>query len=366
MGSARHEVTTMSRRGFLLGAAAVALSGCLPDPTPSFGWGAWCNPEPGTNADEIPAPILAAYRDVAEEYGIPWTLLAGVGWIESRHTPDVRGPALDGGPGIRAIPATPYGVSLHGDGQWERAVGMMQFLPSTFAIYRDRGIVSDPYNPRDSVTAAAAYLVDGGAPGDMRGALLRYNNSAQYVQDVLDAAARYDADGATPVDCALPQNIDLTGVTGSAATIAGLAASGRIVLDDRNRRDIVHPSMDPRVLAIMEAIAAQHSFAVSVIKEGHYMCIGGGDGPCGPRGVSNHWYYRAVDIYMLDGVNVSTANQDARRLVHWLHDLTGPLRPDEVGGPFTDLTASPGWFSDANHQRHLHIGWNETPREQAA
>jgi len=355
---------TISRRGFLVGAGSLLLAGCLPDgPDPST-WGSWCSPEPSAAAGEIPAPLLDTYQQVGAEYGLPWSLLAAIGYIESRHTPDAIGPPLDGGPNVRAIPASAYGIGLHGDRRWERAVGMMQFLPGTFATYRDRGIVEDPRDPADAVTAAAAYLTDSGAPEDLRGALLRYNNSTKYVQDVLDAAARYDVDGAIPTDCAMPHYVDLADLSADPAAIIAAAEAGHIGLDDRNRRDVLHPSTDPRVLAIMALIGQQHSFDVSVMREGHYKCIGGGNGTCGPRGVSNHWYGRAVDIHTLDGVRVSRSNQAAHALVGQLHDMAGPLRPDEVGGPFGTYTSSPGWFTDANHQGHLHIGWNEQPREQ--
>lgn len=345
---------SLSRRQLLLGGLGLAVAACVPEGgRPELA--GWCDPDPSQDAGRIPTAALAAYRTAAETFGLPWSLLAGIGWIESRHTPDAIGPPLDGGPGIRAIPATPYGTSLHGDARWERAVGMMQFLPGTFATYRDRGIVDDPRDPVDAVTAAAAYLVDSGAPEDVRGALLAYNHSTQYVDDVLAAAAGYDADGATPVDCTATPVADVDGA--DPTDVLTLADEGRIVLTDRERRDLVHPQMDPRVVAIMVAIAQQHPYAVSVIRTGHSRCVGGGN-TCSPNRVSNHWEYRAVDIYSLDGTRVDRGHSTARRLVGWLHDLDGPLRPGEVGSPFTDWTATPGWFTDAAHQGHLHVGYD--------
>jgi len=360
---------TISRRQFLTFAAAGLVTACAPA-VPDLGLGRACAPGASPEAGDIPPQVLAEYQRVGAETGIPWTLLAGIGHIESGHDPDPKlvGPELDGAPGVMAIPATSYGTSLHGNDRWEQAVGMMQFLPSTARPYVESGLVDDPRDFRDSVTLAGAYLLEVGVLANERSALLRYNNSQQYVDDVLAAAERYADGGAQAVDCS-QQLIDTAGVTGSASAVLGLAEAGRITLDDRNISDVRNPALDSRVLAIMEAIAARHAFAVSVIKTGHYKCIGGGNGgasgTCGPRGVSNHWEWRAVDIWQLDGVGVSRTNRDARAIVQWLDGMSGPLRPDEVGGPFADLTGSPGWFHDSNHLRHLHIGWNVVPRAVA-
>jgi hypothetical protein len=285
MAGRRREQTTISRRGLLLGAGSLLLAGCLPDQLASP-IGAWCDPEPSDDVDEIPTAALDAYRAAAAEFGLPWSLLAGIGWIESRHTPSAIGPALDGGPGIRAIPATPYGTSLHGDPRWERAVGMMQFLPGTFRHYRDAGIAHDPRNPHDAVAAAAAYLVDSGAPDDIRAALLAYNHSTRCVDDVLQTAARYDANGGTPVDCHAPDRVDYGDLDARPETVLALADDGRIGLTGRERRDLVHPRMDPRVIAIMVAVAQQHPYAVSVLRTGHSRCVGGGS-TCPTNRVSN-------------------------------------------------------------------------------
>jgi len=361
---------TISRRQFLTFAGAGLLAACAPN-VPDLGLGGGCSPNASEAASAIPPEALAAYQRVGAQTGIPWTLLAGIGHIESGHSTgrSVFGPELDGGPGIRAIPATPYGTSLHGNARWEQAVGMMQFLPSTARPYVERGLVSDPRDYQDSVALAGAYLIDVGVLENERAALLRYNNSQQYVDDVIAAAESYADGGAQAVDCSQTA-IQTAGVTGSAAAVLAHAEAGRMLLDERNLSDVRNPALDSRVLAIMEALLGQlgrgGSFAVSVIKTGHYKCIGGGNGgangQCGPRGVSNHWEWRAVDVWQLNGERVSADNGTARGIVQWLDAMRGPLRPDEVGGPFRDLTDSPGWFSDANHRNHLHIGWNLTPR----
>ena len=79
-------------------------------------------------------------------------------------------------------------------------------LPGTWARYASDGKgdgVADPQNLFDSTLAAARYLCTGGLnlrdPAQVMAAILRYNNSMPYVQNVLGWAAAY-ATGVVPVD----------------------------------------------------------------------------------------------------------------------------------------------------------------------
>ncbi|MQA15009.1 MAG: murein transglycosylase [Pseudonocardiaceae bacterium] len=177
---------------------------------------AWAAPL--AQALDVPQTALEAYGYAAEltaarqpECGISWTVLVGIGSVESNHgrydgaelrddghsVPPIRGAPLDGRPGIREIRDTDSG-RLDGDPVYDRAVGAMQFLPGTWARYGADGDgdgVADPDDLDDAALAAAEYLCD--APGDMSGAegwwraVLTYNNSASYGRDVLDRADSY-------------------------------------------------------------------------------------------------------------------------------------------------------------------------------
>ncbi|BBZ10018.1 hypothetical protein BST20_02520 [Mycobacterium branderi] len=147
--------------------------------------------------------------------GISWSLLAGIGRIESGHANGgatdahgtairpIYGPALDGTlPGNEVIVQTSAG----GQTSYARAMGPMQFLPGTWARYASDGDgdgVADPQNLYDSTLAAARYLCSGGP--DLRdqsqvlSAILRYNNSMPYARNVLGWAEAY-ATGAAPVE----------------------------------------------------------------------------------------------------------------------------------------------------------------------
>lgn len=175
---------------------------------------------PGTLG--IPKTALAAYRNaerqmsVSEpECGISWNLLAGIGRIESGHAnggatdvhgtvvQPIYGPSLDGSlPGNEVIVAN----STAGKVVYARAMGPMQFLPGTWARYASDGDgdgKADPQNVYDAALAAARYLCTGGLnlreQSQVLTAILRYNNSMAYAENVMGWASAY-ATGVAPVD----------------------------------------------------------------------------------------------------------------------------------------------------------------------
>jgi membrane-bound lytic murein transglycosylase B len=170
----------------------------------------------------IPTTALSAYRNAERIMagadpgcGISWNLLAGIGRIESMHAnggatdahgtavQPIYGPALDGTlPGNEVIVQGNMGGRI----TYARAMGPMQFLPGTWARYASDGDgdgVADPQNLYDATLSAARYLCSGGLnlrdPSQVLAAILRYNNSMPYAQNVLGWAAAY-ATGVVPVD----------------------------------------------------------------------------------------------------------------------------------------------------------------------
>nr|WP_277068303.1 lytic murein transglycosylase [Saccharomonospora viridis] len=194
--------------------ASVSVNGSLPEAPPIEKL--WAPVEPVTGSLGIPSTALEAYKRAAEraaaEYpgcNIDWALLASIGRIESNHArggyvdgngdarETILGPVLDGTGDVAAIPDTDGGA-YDGDTRWDRAVGPMQFIPSTWKRYASDGNgdgVADPNNLYDSTLAAARYLCSGGVdlsdPEQLRAALYRYNNSWSYVNTVIRWAKAY-------------------------------------------------------------------------------------------------------------------------------------------------------------------------------
>jgi cell wall-associated NlpC family hydrolase len=150
---------------------------------------------------QIPAAMLTLYEEaVATCPGLPWTIVAAIGTIESDN-------------GQSNLPGVHSGANSAG------AEGMMQFEPATFAAY-DEPIPPggadppSPYDPTDAVYAAARLLcADGGKGGaDLSGAVYAYNHSASYVAQVLALAQSYAGTN------------DTSGNTATLATGAGALA----------------------------------------------------------------------------------------------------------------------------------------------
>ena len=142
---------------------------------------------------------------------LPWWLLAGIGRVESGHgtfatseldaggtaRPSIIGIALDGGNSTAVITDSDGGV-LDGDLRSDRAVGPMQFIPSTWARYAADGNgdgVADPQNLYDAAHAAGQYLCtaagDLGTDAGVHRGIFAYNHSGAYVDKVLSFAQEY-------------------------------------------------------------------------------------------------------------------------------------------------------------------------------
>ena len=136
---------------------------------------------------QIPAAMLALYEQAAATCpGLPWTIAAAIGTIESDN-------------GQSDLPGVHSGANSAG------AEGPMQFEPATFAAYDEPippggAVPPSPYDPTDAVYAAVRLLcANGGAGGaDIAGAIYDYNHSAAYVAQVLALAQTYAA-GPSPV-----------------------------------------------------------------------------------------------------------------------------------------------------------------------
>ena len=149
----------------------------------------------------IPADYLRLYQRAASLCpGLSWTVLAGVGKVESDHG---RARTL---------------VSSAG------AQGPMQFEPGTWVRHGVDGDAdgrADPFDPADAIPSAVGYLCALGVSRDATAALVAYNCgntgpgcralSAGYAAEVLAWASRYG-----------------TGVTSAAGTAAVQAALGQL------------------------------------------------------------------------------------------------------------------------------------------
>jgi hypothetical protein len=135
---------------------------------------------------DIPADYLALYRQATAHCpGLSWSILAGIGKVESDH-------------GRTRLPGVRSGWNHAG------AAGPMQFgigVGRAGNAWRRFGGDDDHdgrvsvYDPGDAIPAAARYLCDAGAPHRLDAALYAYNPSLAYVARVKRWAARYRGGG---------------------------------------------------------------------------------------------------------------------------------------------------------------------------
>ncbi|MEO1061100.1 MAG: lytic murein transglycosylase [Actinomycetota bacterium] len=166
---------------------------------------------------DLPLVVFEAYlrgaRNAAADHpgcNITWPLLAGIGRVESRHgtfggnqvlpdgsiTGEIIGIPLNGENNTRLIEDSDGG-SLDGDTEFDRAVGPMQFIPTTWAAWARDGNgdgIADPHHLFDASRAAASYLCRAGDLSDpiqKSAAILSYNRSESYRDTVLGYEAAY-------------------------------------------------------------------------------------------------------------------------------------------------------------------------------
>lgn len=165
-------------------------------------------PVTGSAESGIPASVLAAYKKAQQTIAgtdaacrLPWQLLAAIGKVESGQARGGRvdaqgttfspilGPALNG-QGFALIKDTDNGA-YDGDSTHDRAVGPMQFIPSTWATWGQDGNADgrkDPNNIYDAALAAGRYLCAGSRDlalaADLDRAVLSYNHSDEYLRTV--------------------------------------------------------------------------------------------------------------------------------------------------------------------------------------
>ena len=223
MAQARRRIgSTLLAAALLVGAGAVAAYALgRAELAPLFG-------------GRIPLVAYDAYRSaseaaptITESCRVHWAVVAGIAQVESRHgridadhelaadgdvEPAIRGPALDGTRGTQTIADTDDG-ELDGDATWDRAMGPLQFIPTTWReLGRDGNAdgTADPDNLYDASFTAVAHLClrepgDYSDRGELRRALIAYNASGRYADDVLRWIDRYQSG---PVDEILEQPID--------------------------------------------------------------------------------------------------------------------------------------------------------------
>lgn len=143
----------------------------------------------------IPEEYVPIYKAAADEYGIPWTLLAAHHRIETRFS--TMDPLLSpaGAEGhMQFMPCTFVGWGYPGcEGLGKGSIPEKDKTdPAVIQKYGGYGVdangdgIADPFDIEDAIFSAAHYLSkSGAADGEIEKAVFHYNHSDKYVEDVL-------------------------------------------------------------------------------------------------------------------------------------------------------------------------------------
>jgi hypothetical protein len=272
--------------------------------------------------NRIPRIYMRAFEEAAGRYDLGrrgvWAL-AAVARLESNYGREMsrkdlrtRGPlGID-----RAIWAK-YGVDGDGDGRIRHA------------------------SPGDSAATLARSIW---AVGDLREGIFNHNQAAWYVEAVLNEAERLEGDcEITKVDWA---------IAFPKAAPLGINWNNLDLTRESQRQDILSGRLDPRLLNLLAIITQSHRITLTSVQTDHSMNTASGN-------ISNHYYGRAIDIAVVDGVSCTNTavgapcdelgraltllplDQRPTELIY-CHDLDGPAGPA---------------FAMADHCDHIHAGY---------
>jgi peptidoglycan DL-endopeptidase CwlO len=177
-----------------------ANAGCSGEQTGTVG-----QPPAGAQAkNSIPATYLYWYQTVGQQYDVPWTLLAGIGTVESDNGQSTLPGVSSGQNGFGAAGPMQIGIGGAATNVW----GGLPVHPASEVV---DGVATDEdgkptvsvYDPADAIAGAAKYLIRAGVQTDPSAAVFAYNHLESYVQSVLYYAGIY-AGGNYTVSATLP------------------------------------------------------------------------------------------------------------------------------------------------------------------
>ncbi|MGI5323804.1 transglycosylase SLT domain-containing protein [Actinomadura nitritigenes] len=283
-------------------------------------------------ANSIPSNYVPLYKAAGTKYGIPWSVLAGVGKVESDH-------------GRSKLPGVSSGEN------YAHAAGPMQFIPGTWKAYGTKDI-NDRYNPALAIPAAAKYLKALGAATNPRKALWQYNGAANsswgYADLVLSWAKRYDKDLSLS-----PANPSQVSCGGGGFGAGGSYAPGSVCHDAAG---FVAGHITKRMACVRDQIKAKFTVPRGI---GCYRADGG------IAGGGEHPLGRACDFMISSGSPKADEVKLGYDIANWAKANAKRLGIDYIiyrQHIWNPARAKEGWRQmedrgglTANHYDHVHI-----------
>jgi cell wall-associated NlpC family hydrolase len=179
-------------------------------------------PAASAKAGGIPANYLFWYKKVGQQYGVPWTILAGIGTVESDNGQTTLPGVHSGSNAFGAAGPMQIGIGGASGNTWGGApVHPGSEVVNGVATDEDGGPNADVYDPADAIAGAAKYLLEFQVQTNPSAAIFAYNHLQSYVQTVLYYAGTYAGGNFSVVSAVMPPSSTVAGC----ATTAGAATA---------------------------------------------------------------------------------------------------------------------------------------------
>jgi cell wall-associated NlpC family hydrolase len=228
----------------IIGVAGIVLLGLLAVPAligtnMFFAAGAGCSgeqsgtagqPPAGGQAKSIPANYLYWYKRVGQQYGVPWTILAGIGTVESDNGQTTLPGVHSGSNAFGAAGPMQIGIGGAAGNVW----GGLPVHPASevvngVATDEDGGPNASVYDPADAIAGAAKYLLEFQVTTNPSAAIFAYNHLQSYVQSVLYYASAYAGGHYTVVSANMPSGSSAAGCATAAGGVPQVMAPNQAV-----------------------------------------------------------------------------------------------------------------------------------------
>jgi len=223
----------------VVGGASLLFAGSSGAQCGTAGAGA-VQPKGSTAANSIPATYLKWFQKAGLQYNISWTVLAGIGKVESDDGQTTLTGVMSGSNNFGAAGPMQIGIDGASGNSWGGApVHPASEVVNGVATDEDGDGIASVYDPADAIAGAAKYLVEHGAQQNIPAAIFAYNHADWYVQEVLSWASTYASGGFTVSDVA--QGANAAAVSGTTA-VTGKGGSGPLCNQNSQLAAFVAPN----------------------------------------------------------------------------------------------------------------------------
>src|SRR6476659_4733244 len=202
-----------------------ASAGCSGQPT-----GTAVPPTRGPQARSIPSNFLLCDKTFGQQFGVPWTILAGIGTVESNNGQTSLPGVHSGQDGFGAAGPMQIGIEGASGNSWGGApIHPASQVVAGVATDENGDGVANVYDPPDAIAGAAKYLINADVQANPSAAIFSYNHLQSYVQSVLMYAGQYAGGNFSVASAQLPAANSAAGCVQAAGGVPAVQAPTQAV-----------------------------------------------------------------------------------------------------------------------------------------